>query len=92
MRLATWPASTCDMPHVPYRGDTPALTDLRGGQVQVYFSTLSGSIEYISPSALVVLSLMTQIEVARKSHRSRCLASFRGGCGRNRMERAATAH
>src|SRR5262249_47253841 len=36
-----------NMVHVPYRGEAPALTDLLGGQVQVYFGTLPGSIEYI---------------------------------------------
>ncbi|HYF60332.1 MAG TPA: tripartite tricarboxylate transporter substrate binding protein [Burkholderiaceae bacterium] len=30
--------------HVPYKGDTPALTDLLGGQVDVYFATLSGAV------------------------------------------------
>jgi len=30
-----------DMVRVPYRGGGPALTDLLGGQVQVYFPTLS---------------------------------------------------
>src|SRR5262249_17134466 len=35
-----------DMIHVPYRGGAPALTDLLGGQVQVYFGNLAGSIEY----------------------------------------------
>jgi tripartite-type tricarboxylate transporter receptor subunit TctC len=29
-----------DMQHVPYRGGAPALTDVIGGQVQVYFSPL----------------------------------------------------
>src|SRR5215468_1919428 len=36
-----------NMVHVPYRGEAPALTGLLGGQVQVYFGTLPGSIEYI---------------------------------------------
>jgi tripartite-type tricarboxylate transporter receptor subunit TctC len=30
-----------DFVHVPYRGGTPALTDLLGGQVQVYFGSHS---------------------------------------------------
>jgi tripartite-type tricarboxylate transporter receptor subunit TctC len=36
-----------NMVHVPYRGGVPALTDLLGGQVQVYFSSVASSIEYI---------------------------------------------
>jgi tripartite-type tricarboxylate transporter receptor subunit TctC len=36
-----------NMLHVPYRGGAPALTDLIGGQVQVYFSSTASSIEYI---------------------------------------------
>jgi hypothetical protein len=36
-----------DMVHVPYRGDAPALTDLIGGQVQLYFGPAPASIEHI---------------------------------------------
>ena len=36
-----------DMVHVPYRGTAPALTDLLGGQVQVYFATPGPSMEYV---------------------------------------------
>jgi tripartite-type tricarboxylate transporter receptor subunit TctC len=36
-----------DMVHVPYRGSGPALTDLLGGQVQVYFGPMPPSIEHI---------------------------------------------
>jgi tripartite-type tricarboxylate transporter receptor subunit TctC len=43
--------------HVPYRGDSPAITDLLGQQVQVYFGTLAGSIEYIRAGKLRPLAL-----------------------------------
>jgi len=35
-----------NMIHVPYRGGAPAIIDLLGGQVQVYFSGVAGTIEY----------------------------------------------
>ena len=41
-----------EMVHVPYRGGGPALTDMIGGQVQVYFATAAASIEYIRTGRL----------------------------------------
>jgi tripartite-type tricarboxylate transporter receptor subunit TctC len=48
-----------DMVHVPYRGNAPALTDLLGGQVQVYFVTTPASIEYIKAGTLRPLAVTT---------------------------------
>jgi len=36
-----------DMLHVPYRGGGPAITDLLGAQVQVYFGTSAAVLEYV---------------------------------------------
>jgi tripartite-type tricarboxylate transporter receptor subunit TctC len=46
-----------NMVHVPYRGGAPALTDLMGGQVQVYFG--GSSIEYIRAGKLRALAVTT---------------------------------
>jgi tripartite-type tricarboxylate transporter receptor subunit TctC len=35
-----------DMLTVQYRGDAPALTDLMGGQVQVYFASIASALEF----------------------------------------------
>jgi tripartite-type tricarboxylate transporter receptor subunit TctC len=43
--------------HVPYRGLAPALTDLFGGQVQVLFSAITSSIEYIRAGRLRILAV-----------------------------------
>ena len=43
--------------HVPYRGAGPALTDLLGGQVQIYFAPTPGSIEYITSGKLRALAV-----------------------------------
>ena len=48
-----------DMVHVPYRGDAAALTDLIGGHVDVFFSTLAASIEYIRTGTLRALAVTT---------------------------------
>jgi tripartite-type tricarboxylate transporter receptor subunit TctC len=48
-----------DMVHVPYRSGGPALTDLLGGQVQVYFASTVASIEYIRAGRLRALAVTT---------------------------------
>jgi tripartite-type tricarboxylate transporter receptor subunit TctC len=45
--------------HVPYRGSTPALTDLIAGQVQVMFDVISSSVEYIRAGKLRALAVTT---------------------------------
>jgi tripartite-type tricarboxylate transporter receptor subunit TctC len=47
------------MIHVPYRGDAPALTDLLAGQVQLCFSGLVSSIEYIRTGKVRALAVTT---------------------------------
>jgi tripartite-type tricarboxylate transporter receptor subunit TctC len=46
-----------NMVHVPYRGGAPALTDLLGGQVQVFFAPLAASIEYVRTGQLRALAV-----------------------------------
>lgn len=48
-----------DMQHVPYRGDTPAFTDLMGGQVQTGIVSLGGSIELVKAGKLRALAVTT---------------------------------
>jgi tripartite-type tricarboxylate transporter receptor subunit TctC len=47
------------MVHVPYRSSAPALTDLLGGQVQMMFSPLPSSIEYVRAGKLRALAVTT---------------------------------
>jgi len=46
-----------DMVHVPYRASPPAITDLMGGQVQVYFSPIAAGIEYVRAGKLRALAI-----------------------------------
>jgi len=48
-----------DMVHVPYHGGAPALTDLMGGQVQVYFSPLPESLSAIKAGQVRALAVTT---------------------------------
>jgi tripartite-type tricarboxylate transporter receptor subunit TctC len=45
--------------HVPYRGEAPALTDLLGGQVQMMFASVSGTIGYVKAGKLTGLAVTT---------------------------------
>jgi tripartite-type tricarboxylate transporter receptor subunit TctC len=49
-----------NMVHVPYRGASPALTDLISGQVHVMFGPLPPSIEFIRSGKLRALAVTTQ--------------------------------
>jgi tripartite-type tricarboxylate transporter receptor subunit TctC len=48
------------MVHVPYRGVSPAVTDLLGGQVQVIFTSMASSIGYIRSGDLRALAVTTE--------------------------------
>lgn len=52
-------ASGADMFHVPYRGSSPMLTDLLGGQVQAAFDNLPASIAHIRAGKLRALAVTT---------------------------------
>jgi tripartite-type tricarboxylate transporter receptor subunit TctC len=45
--------------HVPYRGASPAITGLLGGQVQVLFEPLPASVEHIKSGRLHALAVTT---------------------------------
>jgi len=51
------------MLHVPYRGGAPAMTDLLGQQVQLYFSTLADAVEHIKAGRLRALGVTTATRV-----------------------------
>ncbi len=48
-----------DLVHVPYRGSTPALTDLLAGQVQVMFDVTPSSLPHIKAGKLRPLAVTT---------------------------------
>jgi tripartite-type tricarboxylate transporter receptor subunit TctC len=45
--------------HVPYRGGAPAVTDLIGGQVQLYFDGVSGSLDHVRSGRTRALGVTT---------------------------------
>jgi tripartite-type tricarboxylate transporter receptor subunit TctC len=53
-----------DMVHVPYRGGGPAVADLLGGQVLVYFGTFASAIENVRAGKLRALAVTSPARVA----------------------------
>jgi tripartite-type tricarboxylate transporter receptor subunit TctC len=53
-----------DMVHVPYRGGGPAVTDLLGGQVLVYFGTFASTIENVRAGKLRALAVLSATRAA----------------------------
>jgi tripartite-type tricarboxylate transporter receptor subunit TctC len=53
-----------NMIQVPYRGTSPALADLLGGQVQVMFASMPSSIGYIRAGQLRALAVTTAMRSA----------------------------
>jgi tripartite-type tricarboxylate transporter receptor subunit TctC len=45
--------------HVPYRGGGPAIADLLGGQIQIYWAVMPTAIEYIRAGQLRALAITT---------------------------------
>jgi tripartite-type tricarboxylate transporter receptor subunit TctC len=52
------------MTHVPYRGTTPALTDLLGGQVHMVFCTIPSAVHHIKAGSLraIAVTSATRLE------------------------------
>src|SRR5271156_4107140 len=72
-----------NMLHIAYRGTAPALTDLLGGQVQVMFASMPGSIEYIRAGCKIAINTdPLRVDIASNSDPSRGLlsASFPLAC------------
>jgi tripartite-type tricarboxylate transporter receptor subunit TctC len=57
--------SGAPMLHVPYRGAAPALTDVIGGQVQVIFSAVPSTVEYIKADKVRALAVHVDVHAPR---------------------------
>lgn len=46
-----------DVVHIPYKGGAPAIVDVMGGQVDVYFANAASSLNYVSGGKLKALAV-----------------------------------
>src|SRR6266581_1849359 len=53
--------SGIEMTHVPYKGSAPALTDLVGGHVSMYFSSMPPAIQLVKEGKLRALAVTGQV-------------------------------
>jgi tripartite-type tricarboxylate transporter receptor subunit TctC len=53
-----------DLTHVPYRGGTPALQDLLGGNIVFVFGTVSSTLQLVRDGRLVALGVSTATRIA----------------------------
>jgi tripartite-type tricarboxylate transporter receptor subunit TctC len=56
MGLLLSTAAGIEMTHVPYKGQTPEMTDLMSGQIPVGFSTMAGAAGFIESGKLTLLA------------------------------------
>lgn len=49
-----------DMTHIPYKGGAPAVADLVGGQIQMYFGNASELIPYMRSGKVTVLAVSSE--------------------------------
>jgi tripartite-type tricarboxylate transporter receptor subunit TctC len=52
-------AAKVDMQHVPYKGSSPALTDLMGGQIQLMFDSMPSAMPFIKAGKLRAVAVTT---------------------------------
>jgi tripartite-type tricarboxylate transporter receptor subunit TctC len=46
-----------DLVHVPYKGSSPAITDLLGGQVSMFFDNMASAVPYVKAGRLRALAI-----------------------------------
>lgn len=51
--------SKVDVTHIPYKGSSPAITDLLGGQVSMFFDNMASAVPYVKAGRLRALAITT---------------------------------